>query len=219
MLQAFYEEQQKALDLSNEHRQKFLASYLALSSKDAAIILLQTDREYVHHKLSDMESITLLNLVQDEPALCQMYSLELLESSRSEKVWRYAKAMLAKSTKKDNLASLSREEVLAQFGKKVKKAVAATAVAKSEPTKKIEAKKIEHKSQQKAKAAVVTAPKQSAKKQPAKKLAAPKTYVVQQGDNLWRIAKKFHVDIAKLKELNHLESNALKPGSTLQIPN
>lgn len=50
------------------------------------------------------------------------------------------------------------------------------------------------------------------------KLKAHKTYVVQEGDSLWKISRKFKVDIAVLKAVNHLETENLKPGKVLQIP-
>lgn len=42
-------------------------------------------------------------------------------------------------------------------------------------------------------------------------------YTVQKGDSLWSIATKFGVTVAKLKEINNLESNNLKVGQILKI--
>lgn len=44
------------------------------------------------------------------------------------------------------------------------------------------------------------------------------TYVVQQGDTLTSIANRYGVSVVKLKRLNRLNSNALKPGDRLEIP-
>lgn len=43
-------------------------------------------------------------------------------------------------------------------------------------------------------------------------------YVVQEGDSLWRISQRFHVDLDTLKNHNQLKSNAINPGITLKIP-
>ncbi len=45
-----------------------------------------------------------------------------------------------------------------------------------------------------------------------------KLYTIEQGDNLWKIARKFHVSIDELKRVNHLETEKLKPGKQLEIP-
>ena len=44
-------------------------------------------------------------------------------------------------------------------------------------------------------------------------------YIVQRGDSLWSIAKKFNTTVDELKKLNNLTSNSLSIGQTLKIPN
>jgi LysM repeat protein len=44
------------------------------------------------------------------------------------------------------------------------------------------------------------------------------TYIVQEGDSLWKISKKFNVNIDRLRAYNQLDSDALKPGKSLRIP-
>jgi LysM repeat protein len=69
-------------------------------------------------------------------------------------------------------------------------------------------------------------PTKSAIAKPTTPLSAPpkpilkkdKIYVVQDGDSLWKIANKFKVDVEVLKSYNRLQSDFLKPGSTLKIP-
>ena len=48
-----------------------------------------------------------------------------------------------------------------------------------------------------------------------------KTYIwyrVRRGDNLSRLAKKYHTSIQRIKQLNHMRSNTLKLGSRIKIP-
>jgi membrane-bound lytic murein transglycosylase D len=45
-----------------------------------------------------------------------------------------------------------------------------------------------------------------------------KTYIVQQGDTLWDISRKFEgLSIESIKNLNNLKDNKIKPGQTLII--
>ncbi len=44
-------------------------------------------------------------------------------------------------------------------------------------------------------------------------------YVVKKGDTLWGIAKKFNnLSVWKIKEINHLDNNDIKPGTVLILP-
>ncbi|HET9440625.1 MAG TPA: DUF5715 family protein [Longimicrobiales bacterium] len=43
-------------------------------------------------------------------------------------------------------------------------------------------------------------------------------YKVRRGDTLWSIARKFHLTVPELKELNGLKNSKILPGQTLQIP-
>jgi membrane-bound lytic murein transglycosylase D len=42
-------------------------------------------------------------------------------------------------------------------------------------------------------------------------------YIVQKGDNLSSIAKKYNITLAEIKELNHLSTNSIQLGTSLQI--
>lgn len=44
------------------------------------------------------------------------------------------------------------------------------------------------------------------------------TYIVQKGDSLWSIAKKFNITVEELKSYNNLTSNLLNVGQVLEIP-
>jgi LysM repeat protein len=47
---------------------------------------------------------------------------------------------------------------------------------------------------------------------------ADKLYIIQEGDSLWKLSRRFGVSIASLKAHNQLHSDSLKPGSPLRIP-
>lgn len=55
-------------------------------------------------------------------------------------------------------------------------------------------------------------------KGPLKEKIKEKIYFVQEGDSLWKISRKHHVDIERLKQHNNLSSDMLKPGTVLKIP-
>lgn len=46
----------------------------------------------------------------------------------------------------------------------------------------------------------------------------PRTYIVQEGDSLWKIARRLNLTTEQLKQHNQLQSDVLKVGSVLSIP-
>lgn len=61
-------------------------------------------------------------------------------------------------------------------------------------------------------------PKKSIPASPLPEKNSPKLYIVQEGDSLWKIANRFHVDLAQLRTCNRLHSDELRPGKALAIP-
>lgn len=53
---------------------------------------------------------------------------------------------------------------------------------------------------------------------PEEKQQEQRLYTVQEGDSLWKIAKRLNSDVDAIRALNHLENDLLKPGTALKIP-
>ncbi len=49
--------------------------------------------------------------------------------------------------------------------------------------------------------------------------AKTKFHAIEPGDNLWKIARKYKVSVEEIKRVNHLETEKLRPGKQLEIPN
>jgi len=47
----------------------------------------------------------------------------------------------------------------------------------------------------------------------------PYWYTVKSGDSIWTIARKFKVSTSRIKKLNNLKSNLIRPGNRLKIDN
>jgi hypothetical protein len=45
-----------------------------------------------------------------------------------------------------------------------------------------------------------------------------KMHVVEPGDNLWKIARKYQVSVEDIKRINHLDTEKLRPGRQIEIP-
>jgi hypothetical protein len=54
---------------------------------------------------------------------------------------------------------------------------------------------------------------------PLEKPQKKKLYTIETGDSLWKISRKFHVSIDSLIQANSLETEKLRPGKQLIIPN
>ena len=94
LLDRFAKEQAQMLDLSVEKRRRLLLSYLAHRSPTAAELLLKTDASFALKKLDDRGILDLLTLAQTKSEDVEKFCVSLLQSPRSDAVWRAAVAKL-----------------------------------------------------------------------------------------------------------------------------
>ncbi len=94
LLDRFAKEQAQMLDLSAEKRRSLLLGYLAHRSPTAAAFLVQTDSAFVLKRFDDRGILDLLALIQEKSIEAEQFCLSLLQSPRSDAVWRTALAKL-----------------------------------------------------------------------------------------------------------------------------
>jgi len=135
-------------------------------------------------------------LPKDQPAGIRL-SLRTLHAARKPEIWKRAQEFLASALSVPDIAYVSRDEVVAHLKQLV-------AAKKPMPTPVEPAKK--------------SIQEEIALRAAQRQLSPYKTYIVQKGDTLWSIAKRFHVNVDKLKYLNHIKGAKLSPGTELKIP-
>lgn len=177
-------------DLSAERRQKLLEIYIKRGSATAADILLRTDFAFALRKLDNEQIIQILQLLVEKSDHAEAFAKALLNSPRNDAIW--------------NLAS----ERLGQYG-----VLAMHPLPHHTPA-------IKH-IERKALADVTPFPSKNRAKQIPLPHPIPKKdhlYIIQEGDNLWKLSRRFGVSIELLRGHNQLKNEVLKPGSPLRIP-
>ncbi len=211
-LEAFTNEQKKAQDLSPEKLKSFLVHFLTLNSKTAAKWLLDLDMEFVCKRLDDPQTVLMLSLISEKTASLEHFAKELLVSPRSDLIWKKAASVLYAFSNENLPEPYDHNAALARFiphrltPKKVEEAAQVIPVKKPPVIVPLKKEK-------------PSAPLKKVKETPSKKEVAPKRFhTVQEGDNLWKIARKYKVSVEAIMKLNHLESNKLRTGRKLEIP-
>lgn len=197
LLYGFTEQQRLSQDLSPAKRQRFLIDYIKMNSRAAASLMLKTDGSFAAKKLDDETVASILNLSDENTPEAEKFALELLTSPRSDAIWKLAAGRLyefageKKPDKSLHHAALNRFLPQATY---------------------MQPKKIEELLTLKEES--IPAPLIPKRQQ----YPIEKTYIVQDGDNLWKIARRFQVDIDTIRSHNHLEGDFLHPGNVLRIP-
>lgn len=169
-----------------------LVSYaLEGSSKIAADLLWKHELEYVLKRFDDDQILTFLQSHKDQKERAQFLAKEILVSLRSDSVRQKAAEVLYASVEEAFPPSYDYKTVLYRFCPE--KVV--------EPVEAIQVSPV-----------IVTAPLQEN--------STPKKNIhrIQDGDSLWKISRKYKVSVESIMKLNHLESDRLRSGRELQIP-
>lgn len=190
-LEQFTKEHHEIQQFSNPLRVQFLTNYLDVASVNAARLILEIDAEYALKKLSDSQIVSLISLMDKKTQLSENFALHLAVGKRSDWVRREACRMIYHYAGQELPEPYNYEEVLSFISQKYQIAPIETFA----PT-------------------IST----SMEKEFMALSEPGKVYIVQDGDNLWKIAKKNKVHVDDLKAANHLGSDLIKVGMTLIIP-
>lgn len=188
-ISTLHEKQKTMVDVSEENRQKILLSYINENSEAAAAIFLKTDFDFASKRLSDPTVLSILRLLKKNTPQSLRYLSAISSSARGDSVKTYAQAQFKEMAGHPFEPLVSRETIA------VKPQVIEKVIFPKEPPPKV----------------AVVAPTAPALK---KNLL----YIVQDGDSLWKISKRFKVPMEDIRALNSLKNDNLKPGSPLKIP-
>lgn len=222
ILKQFAEQQSKLNDLSDERRRKVLLDYVHAHSKKAAELLLKLDADFTLKKLNDQQILAVLHLLSTKTNDSERFAKELLASPRSIKVWQKATERLYGYAGEQVPENWDYQRAIARFvypipQQQKRSFPAAPLLAKSTIKKSSVPLSVGQEKHNFSRGPTTAVKTPSAIAQNSK-LVFPRFYTVQSGDSLWKISRKFNVNIDKIKEANRLSSDSLKPGIVLKIP-
>ncbi len=169
----------------------FLVGYLFhCGSKLAADLLFQYDIEFVVKRFEDRQLLYFLDLNAEKKEELEKLAKELLLSPRSDLIRQRAASILYSLSHEMMPQPYDYLTVLKRFCPEMLPQPVKVQEIPAKPAVKIE-----------------TAPQK-----------LKKTHKVQDGDNLWKIARKYGVSVESIMKANHLETDRLRTGRELQIP-
>lgn len=193
MLSSFVEQQKKGQDLSSSQRHAFLLNYIQHGSQTAAKLMLKHEEITAVKKLDDQQIKILLQLISPSESTSEQLALALLASPRSDEIWQLAAQKLYDYALEKATVD-QYQEIFSTFMPKTH-------------TQKPAQKDLEVTSKTIKQVMIKPIPPQR-----------ERIHIVQEGDSLWKIAKKYKTDIEVLKTRNQLKSDTLKLGIALKIP-
>lgn len=199
----------ESLDVK-DRREKLLLHYLKGGSKTAGTILLKTDFEFASKRLSDGTVEVIIGSLQEGNEESLQFLKVIAVSPRTDGVKTVAASKYLELTGEALEPLVSRKTALSE-PKAIEKALVVQqrtpVVPPVKPLAKAPAKPI-IKPAVKAASSVAVAPS----------IKQVTLYTVQEGDSLWKIAKKFNVSVEEIKKENKMKEEKLKVGSSLKIP-
>lgn len=194
-----YEAEHRGQLLSLDHLRLFLVDYLQCRSKRAAKILLAIDIEFAFKRLADEHVLFILDHVDLKEKNADLFAKAILCSARNERVVRVAAQKLYASAGQPMPQNFQIIDAIRHFCPQAVTGAVAEAATRTMPS---------------------SPPPESKKKKSelSTKKTKQRTYVVKEGDSLWKIAKKLRVSSDKIREANALQSDKLKVGQELKIP-
>ena len=190
LIEQFTQEQKLSQDLSPLRLKNFLSGYARCRSVLAAKILLEWDRDFIIKKLEDPDLMAFIDLFSAKNGTLETFLTEIITSPRSDAVWKKAAEKLYAFSNLPVPEPYDHLMTLQTFAPAfIKDRVPAS--SKPIPTE----------------ATPVATP-----------MKGKRTHVVQAGENLWKIARKYKVSIESLKKANRLDTDKLRPGKELFIP-
>lgn len=188
----FTEEQRKMQDLSVDKRRQFLQGYIQSGSKLALHLLFRTDREFVSKKFTDDQVLALLDVLDNKTPGFTDFVTELLTSVRTDAVLKKAGAKLYLFAGEPLPEPYEHDGALRRFAPHVAKLYPPPPPLPPPP--------------------VPTPPT------PIKAAPQKITHVIEDGDSLWKIARKYHTTVEAIMKCNNLETEKLRVGRKLEIP-
>lgn len=188
-LHQFAVEQKEAMDLTPDRLKQFLTNYIRSRSTLAAKILLQWDRDFIVKRLDDRELISFIDLFKEPAPALESLLKELITSPRSDKVWRKAA---------EGLYSFSAQPMPEPYDHQMTLSTFAGIQIPLNP--------------------ISSPPPLASPPPPSPIKKEPIQHTIAYGENLWKIARKYKVSIEAIKKANHLETDKLREGRKLIIP-
>ena len=178
-------------DLTKERQRSFLLNCLEDKSSVAAQMLLDVDFEFVVKRLDDVQVLNLLELLPfSSNNNVQKLCIELLKSSRRDNVWKASAEKLYVINKEKMPVPYDHKKVLDRF-------VFSNKIIKEK---------------------ILSEKNDLTIVQENKKISSPVIHLVKDGENLWKIARLYKIEINEIIKANHLENDRIYPGAKIVIP-